>query len=196
MPAEEIIRGSVRFTQEDIHRGLLEMNAALRSRYVILGLVLLSTVPTMLTQIDVNLLLSSLFVICMSFGLLFVGPWIRARTTFKAQHLGETDVEYRLDAEGMTIRSPGGTSSTAYRTVYRFRETPAVFLAYAAPGIANIIPKRAFQSADLDRVRALLSLNVKRSRPFPLSLVLIGLIVGLFLFVVAWQFLHAVPAPP
>lgn len=190
-----IIRGSVRFTPKDVLRGLVEMSAALRSRYVILGLILVTMIPSLVTPMKVDLLSPQLVVAAVFLGALFVVPWMRARTTFRAEHLDEGDVEYRLDEEGMTIRLPGRTISAAFRSIYRFRETPTLFLVYTAPEVASAVPKRAFRPTDLGHVRALLSTNVKRARAFPLTLVLIGLIFGMFLFVVVWQFVHAAPAP-
>jgi hypothetical protein len=75
--------------------------------------------------------------------------------------VGAGEVDYRIDAEGITMRAAGSSSSTSWRIITRYRETALTFLFYTSPGLSHMIPKRAFGAADLEAVRALFAANVR-----------------------------------
>jgi hypothetical protein len=124
-------------------------------------------------------------------ALMFYIPRASARSLLLSLvRAGDNRVFYRFDAEGVTIRAAGSTSSFAYRTVIRSRETGTAFLLYATPEVASIVPKRAFAAGDLERVRALLGSQVPRQtargQAGRFVLLWLGLIV---VFFVIWQFM-------
>jgi hypothetical protein len=120
----------------------------------------------------------------------FVAPRYAARRAMRRMaEVGDTNVTYRFDAEGITIRSAGATASFAYRKVHRFREIDTAFLLYAQPRIAQIVPKRAFSAEDLAEVRSLLREHIQPKRvlgPKKLVVLWVALVV---VFVVLWQVL-------
>jgi predicted transcriptional regulator len=107
----------------------------------------------------------------------------------------ERQIEYRLDDEGLHIKTPRSTSSIAYSAIHRVVEGRTEFLVYTGSQIAQIIPKRAFDEPNVASARSWLFERVtprSKSRSLQKLLILwVLLIIGL-LFI--WQALG--PAKP
>jgi hypothetical protein len=198
-PSDEVISGSVAITEADLTRGVTEASALYRGGWIYLGLsgvVLAIAVATgSIVWSQANVPAFTFMVVF--YLLLFVGPRLSARKLFRALvKAGDNQVLYRFDSEGVTIRAAGVTTTFAYRLLSQFREGAATLLLTTNAGSTTIIPKRAFATPDLDRVRALLSVEVKRAPARglakPIKLVIFWLAL-VFAFVVVWQFMNARP---
>jgi hypothetical protein len=158
----EIIRGTIRFTEDDVRRGLRDRSplgrvygAFAAALFVVLGAMAVASGN------------GSLLLVGGVWAWLAVARWRAAAATLRAQHLDEGEVSYRFDEGGVTICAPGRTASTAYRVLDQFAEGRSAFLLHS-PTVVNVIPKRAFAPEDLPRLRALLAASMQaapRLRP-------------------------------
>jgi hypothetical protein len=159
------IFGCARLSEAEVREALIRTSPVLRFRWAILavsavGVVL--AVPRFDGKGPNGWLDIAPFIVVLAvfFTMILLGPRTNARKILKA--LGaEGEIDYRFDGEGMTIRAPGTSSTVSYRVITRYRETALTFLVYSSPGLANVVPKRAFAGADVDGVRALLEANVR-----------------------------------
>jgi hypothetical protein len=97
------------------------------------------------------------------------GMWRgRMRWAKNALHTlrGEEGVLFRFDDYGFHVTAPGRESRLAWSEVYRSIDTALAFLVYTAPHAVVIVPKRAFASAEVNLLQALL---IERVRPRPLA---------------------------
>jgi hypothetical protein len=164
-PAEgHPIFGSARLSEAELREALVRTAPLLRHRWLFLaactGLGVLTTRMSdhhprgwVLDFLPATIATAVLFVI------LLRAPGTSARKMLKT--LGDSDIDYRFDDQGVTIRASGTSSTVSYRVISRFRETERTFLVYTSPGLANIVPKRAFSAADQQAVRALLEAHVQ-----------------------------------
>ncbi|HEY4355540.1 MAG TPA: YcxB family protein [Acidobacteriaceae bacterium] len=82
---------------------------------------------------------------------------------FAARRVVLRTVEWDLQDEGVTIQHDVGSSSLKWGIFLRFRETKTVLLLYVQKGMANFIPKRVLDEAQLSDLRALIQRHVKSS---------------------------------
>jgi hypothetical protein len=196
---DEVISGSVAITEADLTRGVTEASSLYRARWIYLGLAALvfaiAAGTGSLVWSTSNL--PALTGITVFYLLLFVGPRLAARKLFRAMvKAGDSQVLYRFDAEGVTIRASGVTTTFAYRLLAQFRSSGSALLLTTNAGSTTIVPHRAFSAPDLERVHALLGAEVKRAPPRglakPAKLIILWVAL-VFAFVVVWQFLNARP---
>ena len=191
---EEVIRGSVRFTETDIRRGLADMSP-LGPLYLVFGAAMVVALGVLGAVSDGGppvgwavLLLAAPAVLAP-----IVARRAHARSVISTQHLAEGDVEYRLDSTGITIVSPGKSSSINHRVLHAFRNGRWSFLLYVGPRLASIVPKRAFRPEDQPRVEAILAGGVKPHRALGASHVfLLAMMLALAGMVVWSLVVHAV----
>jgi hypothetical protein len=103
---------------------------------------------------------------------------------------GEREVSYRFDADGVTLKTPVSELSVRYAAVHRQHEGSTAFLLYTQERLAQLVPKRAFDAAQLEHIRRWLSAGV-RERPQPrrfLRLFMLWLVLIVF-FLLIWQLL-------
>jgi hypothetical protein len=164
-PAESHpIFGSARLSEAEVREALMRTAPLLRHRWAFLAACLGLAVLTSRTSahqprswlVDFG---AVIIVGAVMFVILLRAPGTSARKMLKT--FGEGDIDYRFDDAGMTIRAPGTSGTVSYRVITRFRETNRTFLVYTSPGLANIVPKRAFTVADQEAVRALLEAHVR-----------------------------------
>ena len=90
-------------------------------------------------------------------GALVYGMWrgrgVWARNAV-ADMRGAEGVEYRFDALGFSLKSPGRQFQLAWSTLYRSIETANAFAIYTAPAMVTVVPKRAFSAEEQVRLRA------------------------------------------
>jgi hypothetical protein len=159
------IFGSARLSEAEVREALIRTSPVLRFRWAILAVSAVAVVlavpgfagkgPT--GWLDIAPFMVALMVF---FIIILLGPRASARTALKAL-AGEGESHYRFDGQGMTIQAPGTAATVSYRVITRYRETALTFLVYTSPGLANVVPKRAFAGTDVDGVRALLEANVR-----------------------------------
>jgi hypothetical protein len=157
MTDEGVVTGRLNLTAEDLQLPLAEMSWLTRLRWAFFALTALTVLFELLLVRSATRALVGI-----PYGLytawLFWRPWYTARRTVAAiVRPGDSEWLYRFDSEGVTIRSPGSTLSVAMRALVRVKEGKTAFLLYITPSVAQIVHKRAFAPADVDRVRALLA---------------------------------------
>lgn len=193
------IEGRLRMSEDDVLAGLHAMMPYLRFRWAYLAVVAVGAAVGVATGDLVKQPLSYLPFLGVNAAIIlwaFFGPRSMARKHARAQRFDEGDVSFRFDDEGVALHTPGSTVTTAYRTIPGWREIGSAFLINCGPNAASIVPKRAFATGDVDRVRALLAANVKAvasparkavRRAFILWVALI------FAFLVIWQLFSGQP---
>jgi hypothetical protein len=192
--AVEPILGTLELDEADLRAGIVQSSGVLRAR---LGIVLVvafcySMLGLMNGGVPLTQNLPSMLVGAAFVAVLFASPRWRARQLLRALAAGgDRHASFRFDAEGVTYRTAGSTTTTSYRSLVEYRETKSSFLVYASPGIANIVPKRAFSPSDVARVGALLAANVKRKRARGGTRLVILWFSLILFFLVVWQFLSA-----
>lgn len=198
-PADEVVSGAVAITHADLTRGVRDAVMLYRARWLCLGLFVALMVAAGVTGSMVWSVKNVLPLVGASvfYVFLFVGPHLTGRRLYRALIKGgDNQVMYRFDAEGVTIRASAVTTTFAYRLLSRFRETRSMFLLTTNSGMTTIVPKRAFAASDLQRVRGLIPVEVKReagrglARPVKFFVLWLALIIA---FVVVWQLLNARP---
>jgi hypothetical protein len=180
-------------TEEDVLGGLLGIMPYLRFRWFYLAVIVAGAVFGVASGGLMKEPLSYAPFLGVNGFLLvlaFFGPRIAARKTVRALRLDEGDVTFRFDADGISTHAPGSTATVAYRAIPGWRESASAFLLTCGPNAANIIPKRAFEPGDVDRVRALLAANVTAAPLIPRKKIrrtLILWVALIFAFLVIWH---------
>jgi hypothetical protein len=102
------------------------------------------------------------------FELVFLALMIRGFAAFGARGLVRSKptalepVRYDFSPGGCSWAGPTGSGTFEWRTYLRIQETPEEFLLYPQKSLANIIPKKSFQSeADIQRFRQLIRENFR-----------------------------------
>ncbi|HVU51319.1 MAG TPA: YcxB family protein [Polyangia bacterium] len=195
--ASDTITGALELEARDLHAAIIDASWLLRARFGIAAFLAFSygmlafTSHAPASQMFGPILCGAVLV-----ASLFVTPRLRARKLLEALAKGgDRHASYRFDADGVTFRTAGSTTTSAYRSIGEYREGEAAFLLYHSPGVAHIIPKRAFSPGDVARVRALLAANAKVKRARGVGKVVIVWFALILTFLVVWQFLSQAPPP-
>jgi hypothetical protein len=201
--AREPTIGSVELDERDLRLAIIDLSFVLRAR-VGIGVVLafmfgvLSLGHADVAQVAQQLIPGALFV-----AYLFVSPALRARQLLRSIVAGgDRHASYRFDDDGVTFRSSVSTMTAAYRSLVEYREGKTAFFVYTAPGVANIVPKRAFRAEELSDVRARLAANVKARPMSHASRRVLLWFAAILAFLVVWELLSSTrpptdaPAPP
>jgi hypothetical protein len=184
MGDDDVIRGSLRFTEEDVRRGLRDQ-APFGRLYELFAAALFLLLGGVAVAADPRGG-GSLILVGGAWAVLAVARWRAAAGMLRAQHLDEGEVSYRFDDGGFTICAPGRTSTVAYRVLDQFAEGKSAFLLHSSTAV-SIIPKRAFAAEELPRLRAVLAGNVKgASRVRPSHVVLFATMAAI-LSVAIWS---------
>ncbi len=81
-------------------------------------------------------------------------PYRGARRNYTAQKDLGAPSTWVFTSETLTRTTPNGFSASVWSAVIRLQETRTLFLLYIGPSIAEIVPKRFFQSpAEMDQWR-------------------------------------------
>jgi hypothetical protein len=196
--ADDVVTGSLELEERDLHAGIVDTSWFLRARFAIAAIVAFSYGAVVLgSHAPLSQNIGSMLPGAVLVLALFVSPGMRARRLLESLAKGgDRHASFRFDAEGITFRTAGSTTTSAYRSIAEYREGKTAFLVYHSPGVANVIPKRAFSPGDLARVSALLAANVKAKRQRPVGKIVILWFACILAFLVIWQFLNAAPTPP
>jgi hypothetical protein len=163
-PAAPIV-GSLELEERDFRRAIVALSWILRARVGVgLLLVVIYGGLVFLGHRSLHQMVEPLVVGGLLVGTLFFSPYVRARQSLAALAGGDTHASYRFDDDSVTIRLAGATSTIAYRSLMSYREGKTELLLVSAPGVAHIVPKRAFAAGDASRVAALIAANVKAGR--------------------------------
>lgn len=91
-------------------------------------------------------------------------PFIRVKKMLRTEGLGGNR-RYVFSEDGIQIESQIATATAKWVAYQQVRETREYFLLFAAPGFANILPKRCFlNKSEMAEFRALVRSHVRRSR--------------------------------
>ena len=189
----DAVTGSLELEERDLHTAIIDTSWFLRARFAIAAilafsygmLAFASHAPT--SQMFGPILCGAVLV-----SMLFVAPRMRARKLLESLAKGgDRHASFRFDGDGVTFRTAGSTTTSAYRSIAEYSEGKTSFLVYHSPGVANVIPKRAFSPGDLARVSALLAANVKVKRQRAVGKIVVLWFACILTFLVVWQFLSA-----
>lgn len=75
------------------------------------------------------------------------------------------NAEFRFDDFGFGLESPLRQHRLAWASLAHWVETPEAFVIYTTPRTLLLVPKRAFSSQSLDRVRELLASRITTKEP-------------------------------
>jgi YcxB-like protein len=191
--ATDIVTGTLELEERDLHAGIVDSSWFLRARFAIAAILAFSYGTVAFTShAPVSQMLGQMLPGAVLVLVLFVTPGMRARRLLESLAKGgDRHASFRFDGDGVTFRTAGSTTTSAYRSISEYREGKASFLVYHSPGVANVIPKRAFSPGDLARVSALLAANVKGKRQRSVGKIVILWFACILTFLVVWQFLSA-----
>jgi hypothetical protein len=132
-------------------------------------------------------LVPPLLIVALGFGVIKGrARWAQAAL----QGYGGGTVEYLFDANGFQLQAPGRESRVEWATLHRHLETKEAFLIYHTPQLLNVVPKRAFVTADQARLREELAARVQSGkRGGGVGRTVVVVLVLAIAYVVAWQFL-------
>jgi hypothetical protein len=101
---------------------------------------------------------------------------------------GERDVTYRFDEHGARISTRASDLVLRYRMLSGYVEGKSAFLLYTDDVNAQVIPKRAFSSAELEQIRGWLRTysrlrsQVRWKRQTLIAAVIVGVLAGILAF--------------
>jgi hypothetical protein len=195
--ASEATIGSLALEEGDLLPAIIDMSVWSRGRFGIALIIALAYGTLALrghvTTADVapQVMIGGIFLF-----FVFASPRIRARRLLESIAAGgDRHASYRFDDDGVTFRTAGSTNVTSYRSLVEYQEARTAFLVYSSPGVAHVVPKRAFSPEGMARVGALLAAHVKKRRQRSANKLILAWSAGLLLFFVVWQFLNA-SSPP
>jgi hypothetical protein len=114
-----------------------------------------------------------------------------ARRALANKSDAERTVTFVLSPESVEVTTPNTYSRTKWPGVHRFVESPNTFLLYLSEAMAQVIPKRALRSHEVDALRAMFTSHVAPRKKAPgLGRVVALWFLLLVLFLAVWQFLQ------
>jgi hypothetical protein len=196
MEAESTIEGAARLTEADFFEASAHVPAFRRTRtyglllpamwLVVAGTSAMGTTST--SELALPLVLSGSFTFGIAFLLLRLAPRSWAKRASADTGLGRID--FRLDAQGLSVESALRQARLAWPALSGYAESGQAFIVYTSPQTVFVIPKRAFEEAELGRVRQMFAerLSPKQgSQRLLLRLALGGVVVVAFLAI--WHML-------
>jgi hypothetical protein len=120
---------------------------------VVAGMATMGT--THWSDVVLPLVVSGSFTLGLSFLLLRLVP--RSWAKRASADTGLSKIDFRLDAQGLSVDSALRRAQLAWPALSGYAESPSVFIVYTSPQTVFVIPKRAFDDAELGRVRQLFS---------------------------------------
>jgi hypothetical protein len=193
--AVEPVVATISLTEEDIRAGIIESSGLYRARWLVALLLIGESVLLPALGIPFTSISSLLIGAVVFAAFTFLMPWRSARRQVgRLRAAGDTNVTYRFDAEGLTTRSAGASSTVAYRRLVKTKVGKKTLLLSFHDHVANIIPLRAFSGDELARVLAFLPPNAKAKKIATWRPILIWIAL-VFVFLVVWQFLSATSTP-
>ncbi|SRR6266851_2103635 len=97
-----------------------------------------------------------------------MGSLITARNLTRSKPSALQPVTYEFSPDGISHIGPTSSGRAAWTTYLRIRETSEQFLLYIQKQLANVLPKRAFQSeAEMQQFRQLVREHFQGEINFP-----------------------------
>jgi hypothetical protein len=185
----EVTTGAVELDESDLRSAILEMSVMSRGRVgITLILAFAYGVLAFVGHVKASDMAPQAAFAVFFLFFLFISPRIRARRLLESIAVGgDRHASYRFDDDSVSFRTAGSTATTAYRSLVDYREGPTAFLVYSSPGVAHVVPKRAFDAAGVARVSALLAANVKKRRERNVNRLILVWFAALLLAFVGWQ---------
>lgn len=111
----------------------------------------------------------------------------RAMSTMSVQG----GIEYTFTPDFVEIRTAKANTQIQYDGLYRYLFTQTTLLLYTSNQVAQIVPLRAFDAAELAKVQGWLQANVKQAAKVPRGLVRVLALWALLIiaFLAIWMFL-------
>ncbi len=196
----DVVEGHLTLTAEDLTRAIADMPESVGARRVMGGYGLLLIVAGVGGGWVGAALELRVMWIALGIGLM-VYRHFRGRTAgnklIAGMKSGERDVSFRFDAEGVNIKTPVSEVSLRYGALHRQHEVSTAFLLYTQARIAQVVPKRAFDDAQIEHIRQWLGAAVQerpRPNPFKRTVVIWAVLVVTFLIVWWWLALRGADA--
>jgi hypothetical protein len=189
---------TIALTAQDLESAAVDVSWVFRVRKLLLALFVLMVFVTWRGMVHPSLgvLVPQLLVGVGYVAFLFVAPRLAARRQLRVMaRAGDTNVTYRFDDEGITIRSAGATSTLAYRRLVKVVQGRTALLLYTTDQVANLVPLRAFSADELARLRAFLPAEAKPKKFRSATRLVILWVALVLVFLVIWQLMSA-QAPP
>jgi hypothetical protein len=192
----DVAEGKLTLTAEDLNRAIADMPENVRARRAMTAYALLLMLAGLGSWLmEVRLELRVLWV-ALGVGLIVYGQFLArsaGRRLIAGMKEGERDVSYRFDAEGVNIQTPVSEVALRYGALHRQREVSTAFLLYTQQRIAQVVPKRAFDAAQIERIRHWLGAAVEerpQPRTFLRPLAIWAVLIVTFLVVWLWLAPH------
>jgi hypothetical protein len=96
--------------------------------------------------------------------LLWISPWLMARTQFKKQPSAQGTIVFAMDATGVQWKWDGGTSTVEWKNFIRVPETKNHFLYYGSPVYFHIVPKRALTAEQMADFQAAIRTHMPQGK--------------------------------
>lgn len=186
---------TIELTEGDVRAGLIELGGGVWRLGAIIAVVagvfltfagrnggLLS--PVALAPVAVMVVLYATFS--------FLIPSRNAKSQIDIlKRAGDTNVTYRFDNNGFTIRSASTTASVAYRGLVKTRRGKSTLLLFTTGQIAQLVPLRAFTTDERARVLAFLPPDQKAIVNTPWKRVVVLWVVLVATFLTIWLSLNS-----
>lgn len=161
--AEGAIEGATRLTEADFLEASAHIPAFKRTRtYGLLlpamWLVVAGTSAmgaTSMSELALPLVLSGSFTFGIAFLLLRLAP--RSWAKRASADTGPGKIDFRIDAVGLSVNSALRQAQLAWPALAGYAESGSAFIVYTSPQTVFVIPKRAFEEAELGRVGQMLA---------------------------------------
>lgn len=196
------IIGGTELRDEDFRKAYPRIPAFQRLRGILIALPFVWTFAAITTvmggnrPVNVATLPALLPPVFSILAVIALGLWMpRGWAKRSLATMGSGRATFRFDDEGLYFEAPARQFKLGWSAMPQHIDTGESFAVYTSDQTLLIIPKRAFQDADVAAVAQLLQARIPalRQRTFPLRLV-IWVVVMIF-FLSAWHFLQ-IEAPP
>jgi YcxB-like protein len=191
----EFAEGNLTLSAEDCQRAMADMPEQVRSNRLVHGYAIFVMLAGLGGEwLGADLTLRGMWIL---FGAaLLVYAQLRSRSAgqrlLRSMKEGEREVSYRFDSEGVNLKTPVSELSMSYAALRRQREGSTAFLLYTGERLAQLVPKRAFDAAQLEQIRRWLSAGVKeRPQPRRFLRAIVLWLVLIVSFLLLWQLVLA-----
>src|SRR5262249_45758157 len=157
--SSEAVQVDVRLTQQDLFRAeLTSVWRQTRLFYLITAMIVLGTA---VRWRSLAILLGSAILFALLNGLLFILMRFNAASTLRSNRVLRGVMRYSFDNEGVHLRGETFWGRFGWANVYDVLETPHLILIRPAYAQKYILPKRFFETHDLEKLRGLFRAHVK-----------------------------------
>ena len=187
------VEAAIELTQDDVLHGLQRMpERRLGSAVVSMVAALVVGVAGVVEGFDAPILMAMAFSVVLVVIMFLVCPRRAARQYFADIPADRRELAYVFTPVAFEISTKHSHVRQDYRALKQYVISPHTLLLYATSNIAQIVPLRAFEAADRERVLGWVKAQVppapKRSSKLKRTLILWGVLVVAFGLI--WWFLN------